>query len=389
MILVKTTKYKLVKKTTVKDFRENAFKFYEYYLVSESTSDFPIPVYFNYAYICSLRGNRQIYLWNVSKRIVYMLLLIDGDVLAYMACKERKSTKGGFDDEDASYSLKEDEDYLEESWKNFLKLLNDICETHWSPDYLMAVKSSFNFRNLLYSDYKMNRHKDMSKTNKFVTLIRKRAVEESLAIEAFNREADDFLRMWSHQATAAGDAYTVVSNDKDLFCIPGKHYNPKTGVTKTVGHFEAKKHFYEQLLKGDNVDNIPGIPGIGPKKAEAALFSCINENDMQEVVVDTYINYYEEKWYDMLLSNGKMLYLSKHYDDFFTISDWPVVAEILPFLVESLFKKPKEEKKEALNTPKITPRVPPKFSPPVVSNNVKPSIETAEVSVKKFKVPGK
>jgi len=317
-----------------------------------------------------------------------MLLLIDGDVLAYMACKERKPPKGGFD-ENTSYSLKEDEEYLEESWKNFLKLLDDICETHWSPDYLMAVKSSFNFRNLLYPDYKMNRHKDVSKANKFVPLIRKRAVEESLAIEAFNREADDFLRIWSYQAIAAGDAYTVVSIDKDLFCIPGKHYNPKTGLTRTIGHFEAKKHFYEQLLKGDNVDNIPGIPGIGPKKAEAALASCVNEHDMQESVVDMYINYYEERWYDMLLSNGKMLYLSKHYDDFFTISDWPVVAEILPFLLESLSDKPKEKKEEPLKIPTVTPKIPQKLSTPTLSRVVKPLVETTETPTKKFKVPGK
>lgn len=265
-----------------------------------------------------------------------MLALIDGDVIAYIACKKRESPANNFEEE---YSDKEDETYFEECWKNFKSLMSEILDRYWTCDYLMAVKSDRNFRNLLYPDYKMNRHKDVTKANKFVPLLRKRAVNEGMAVEAFGCEADDFLRIWAEQARMAGDPYIVVSIDKDLFCIQGNHYNPKTNKEQCITRFEATLHFYEQLLKGDSVDNIPGIPGIGPKKATAALESCVNEAEMQESVVNMYIEAYADSWYDMLLSNGRMLYLSKEYHDFFSLTSWPIVQELLPLLPHKVKKK--------------------------------------------------
>lgn len=300
-----------------------------------------------------------------------MLVLIDGDVLAYMACKQRSAPEGSFE-EDAEYSPEEDYEYFEKSWGNFVSLVNDICDIHWSTEYLMAVKSAFNFRNLLYSDYKMNRHKDASKVNKFVPMIRKRAVEEGMAIEAFNCEADDFLRIWSEQAKAVEEGCVIVSIDKDLYCIPGLHYNPKKNESKTVSAFEAKRHFYEQLLKGDNVDNIPGIPNVGPKKAEKFLADCLNEFELQEQVVNAYLSHYEKDWYDQLLSNGKMLYLSKTYNDYFKISHWPVVSEMLEMTLQKQYAEPRLTATPKIATPKI----------------VTPTVEQM-TTTKKFKVPPK
>ena len=80
-----------------------------------------------------------------------MLLLIDGDVLAYMACAKRKPPDSLNDFEstdDVGYTAEEDAIYLQESWDNFLKLLNNIRDENWATDFLMAVKSVFNFRNI-------------------------------------------------------------------------------------------------------------------------------------------------------------------------------------------------------------------------------------------------
>ena len=331
-----------------------------------------------------------------------MILLIDGDVLAYMACKSREPPVGGFD-EDVDYTEEEDLKYLEESWDNFKKLVSGILDNNWTSDYLMAVKSAFNFRNILYPDYKMNRHKDVSKANKFVPMIRKLAVKHGMAIEAFNCEADDFLRIWAEQALAANEEYTVVSIDKDLYCIPGRHYNPKKEETRVINKLDATRHFYEQLLKGDSVDNIPGIVGIGPKKAEKALASCENETEMQEVVVSMYMDAYALLWHDMLLSNGKMLYLKKTYDDFFRIDTWPVVQEILPSFLEKhrqvhllLRSGGAESPASAPESPKATPGAPtaPRLRPPplhavVPASGPLPATQPSSESPKRFKIPGK
>jgi hypothetical protein len=41
-----------------------------------------------------------------------------------------------------------------------------------------------------------------------------------------------------------------------------------------------------------------------------------------------YMDAFGESWYDYLLSNGKMLYLQKHADDYFKCSHWPIVQHL-------------------------------------------------------------
>lgn len=50
------------------------------------------------------------------------------------------------------------------------------------------------------------------------------------------------------------------SPDKDLKNTPGWHHFPRTGDVKWVTPHQAERHFYYQMLEGDNVDNIKGLP---------------------------------------------------------------------------------------------------------------------------------
>jgi 5'-3' exonuclease len=154
------------------------------------------------------------------------------------------------------------------------------------------------------------------------------AVEDGLAIEAHGREADDYLRIWATEAMKAGDPYVIMSIDKDLKCIPGKHYNIKHEELSDVSDKYALRFFYQQLLSGDPTDNIPGVLKIGLIKVEKYLLNTETEEEMQEIVVTTYLEAYGESWYDYLLSNGKMIYLQKDLNDYFSISHWPVVQTL-------------------------------------------------------------
>jgi 5'-3' exonuclease len=92
---------------------------------------------------------------------------------------------------------------------------------------------------------------------------------------------------------------------------------------------DAMRHYYQQLLKGDPTDNIPGVPRIGDVKAARILSECKIESEFQEKVVEQYlIAYGEDKWKDYLLSNAKMIHLQKHKDDYFSFSSWPIVQEL-------------------------------------------------------------
>ena len=84
-------------------------------------------------------------------------------------------------------------------------------------------------------------------------------------------EADDLVAIWASEARANEDAYVVVGIDKDLKQIPGNHYNFVKKEHVFIDDDQAHLLLMTQCLTGDNSDNIPGIKGIGPKKAEKIL----------------------------------------------------------------------------------------------------------------------
>ena len=270
------------------------------------------------------------------------IAIIDGDVLCYQACKPRWEKKARIEDGVSFVALdengkriplewtkEEDRRYLEECWENFKIDLQNLLDSVYCTEYLMAVKSPDNFRNLLYKEYKLNRHADPTKQNAFVPILRKLAVAEDLATEAVGREADDLMRIWAEQARAAGDDYIICSIDKDLKCIPGRHYLMHKKEFLDIDDAMAMRHYYEQLLKGDPTDNIPGVPRVGEVKAAKILKDCVTEEEFQYQVVEQYLAAYgEDLWFDFLLSNGKMIHLQKHKDDYFNINDWPIIKEL-------------------------------------------------------------
>jgi len=270
-----------------------------------------------------------------------VMLLIDGDVLCYMACKARWEPKVQKDENGNSiikldengkripleYTKEEDTKYLRESLDNVRKDFYALLDKFYTNDFLMAVKGEGNFRELLYPEYKQNRHRDPDKQNAFVPVLRKLLVHEDLALEATGREADDLLRIWANECIANGIDYIVVSIDKDLKCIPGRHYNLKKETEEDVSEEEAMRHYYEQLLKGDPTDNIPGIPRMGPVKAAKALKDCKTEIEFQDVVIEQYMIAYDDQWKEALLFNGKMIHLQNNINDYFGVSEWPLVKE--------------------------------------------------------------
>lgn len=270
-----------------------------------------------------------------------MLAIIDGDVLAYGACRSRWQDKVQDNvrvrelDEEGNekpldFSKKEDQLYLQECWQNVQTNLEKLLGTVFCDDYVMAVKGKDNFRDLIYSDYKANRAKNVRNVNLFVPTLRKLMVKSDLAIEAHGREADDMLRIWAEQCRQSGREYVICSIDKDLKCIPGRHYLMHKEIMVDVSESEAMRHYYEQLLKGDPTDNIPGVPRVGEVKAAKILAPFNTEEEFQEQVVEQYlIAYGEEHWKHYLLANGKMIHLQRDVADYFSFFDWPIIEELM------------------------------------------------------------
>lgn len=132
--------------------------------------------------------------------------------------------------------------------------------------------------------------------------VREHLVTKWGAIINEGQEADDAIAI---EATKLGDACVMISIDKDFRQIPGNHYNfvkrEHFNVTPEVG----LRFLYMQILMGDATDNIVGLYGIGPKKAEKMLNECVTEEDMYNVCVEAYSS--EER----VIENARLLYLRR------------------------------------------------------------------------------
>jgi 5'-3' exonuclease len=203
----------------------------------------------------------------------------------------------------------------------------------FADDFVMAVKGEGNYRDDIYSDYKGHRTVDPNSVRaSVVPAIRQLAVMEDMAVFANGREADDLVRIWAGEAERGGVDYVIARADKDLACIPGQHLRVFPDMRKATMELITPEHatrfYYEQLLQGDAVDKIPGIPRIGPKKATKLLEDYNTEEDFQNIVLAEYINAFGDNWESHLLSNGKMIYIQKHLNDYFSFDNWPLAKEM-------------------------------------------------------------
>lgn len=156
----------------------------------------------------------------------------------------------------------------------FFKLTNSI-----QCDYNLVLFDAKrqNFRNDIYPDYKANRKETPEELVPQFEIIREAVDALNLNhLEMEGYEADDLIATFVKQGLERGLEVTVVSADKDLMQLirPGvTFYDPMKDKFFTNEDVKEKFGVYPdkvvevQALMGDSSDNIPGVPGIGPKTA--------------------------------------------------------------------------------------------------------------------------
>lgn len=126
------------------------------------------------------------------------------------------------------------------------------------------------------------------------------------------QEADDELGI---RATEIGDSAVIVSFDKDLDQIPGHHYNWVTKEAYSVTPRVAAMNFYSQILSGDAVDNVPGIPGIGPKTAQKLLGSPRSPKEAWDKVLGVYNEKFGSEGFQRALETARLVYVRRKRDE--------------------------------------------------------------------------
>ena len=153
-----------------------------------------------------------------------------------------------------------------------------VVPTHFAVIFDYSSKT---FRNELYPEYKANRSAPPEDLIPQFGLIRQATRAFDLpCIEMEGFEADDLIATYAKLACEAGGDTTIISSDKDLMQLVGQTvsmYDPmkdkEIGVPEVIEKWgvSPEKMIDLQALTGDSVDNVPGVPGIGPKTAALLL----------------------------------------------------------------------------------------------------------------------
>ena len=196
-----------------------------------------------------------------------MHVLIDGDIIGYRI---------GFSTE------KESEKIVISRVATFVETM--LWEDLDAETYQGYLTGSGNFRNEIATTapYKGNR---TAPKPKHLQLIRDYLVSAWDFQVSEGQEADDSIAI----AHVENNYKSIIASiDKDFLQLRGNHWNFVKKEMTFVSEEEAIKNFYRQVLTGDRVDNIIGLKGIGPVKADKILRECESAAEMYSACVQAY-----------------------------------------------------------------------------------------------------
>lgn len=253
--------------------------------------------------------------------------LIDADILAYEC-----AFAGQFKDELSGEVVMKDFDNVEEHLE--MKLLEIQEETFSDEPPTLFLTGDSKLGKLLKRDFSPNfrieaavtkPYKGNRKSDKPLHFDNLRAFMLSRydTVVADGCEADDMLAM------AQTDKTVICSTDKDLRQIPGLHYSWSVGLRPAIPMYrvdslgelqllEGKtkklwmtgmKCFYAQLLMGDPVDNIQGIPKMGSVGAYELLQGATSESELYQLVRARYMEEWPEDGIQKLKEHAALIWM--------------------------------------------------------------------------------
>ncbi len=207
------------------------------------------------------------------------LLLIDGNSIMNRAFYGIMSSK----------MLMTDDGKYTNALYGFLSILFKNLE-EVKPDYILVAfdsKTAANVRKQKYEGYKKSRHKMPEELAQQMPEIKE--ILDSMNIkhlEMDDYEGDDILGSCAKQFTNDNVEAYILSGDRDLFQLIDDKIIvriPRTKMKKTETEIYDKAKVIEEYgltpeelielkaLMGDSSDEIPGVPGVGPKTATELL----------------------------------------------------------------------------------------------------------------------
>lgn len=163
----------------------------------------------------------------------------------------------------------------------FLSTLLSLIKSE-QPTHIIAAfdLSGGTFRTEQYGEYKGGRNETPPEFSGQIELIQKVLAALNIpAVTLQNYEADDIVATYTRQGREAGFDVAIVSGDRDAFQLVTDTvtvlYPVTTGPSKGIKYmtpaaveekYKVAPHLYPDLaaLTGEQADNLPGVPGVGP-----------------------------------------------------------------------------------------------------------------------------
>ena len=159
-----------------------------------------------------------------------------------------------------------------------INVLRDEAPTHLGVAFDVSRQT---FRSEIYTEYKANRSKTPDEFKGQLDLVKEVLKALNIAyVEKPGFEADDVIGTLATQAEAQGFDVLICTGDRDAFQLVSDRVTvlyPRKGVSdlaRMTPELVEQKYFatpkrYPDLaaLVGETSDNLPGVPGVGPKTA--------------------------------------------------------------------------------------------------------------------------
>lgn len=201
----------------------------------------------------------------------------------------------------------------------FTRMLLKLLEER-KPSHVVVVFDAKGptFRHKIYDQYKANRSAMPEEMAVQIPWIKKVTASLGLSIEMLEGfEADDLIGTFSRQAQELGLKVVMVTGDKDFMQLvtdkaviwdPMKERTVDTEVILKETGIQPDQVIDMMGFSGDSADNIPGVPGIGPKTAQTLIQTFGSMDGVYDRIDDLAK---KKKQHENLLANKEQAYLSR------------------------------------------------------------------------------
>ena len=176
---------------------------------------------------------------------------------------------------------------------DYVRTIESLAKSYNCGNVIVLADGGSTYRKKLYPDYKANRkdrYKDQTEVEKeeftqflaeFANAFKRLQSKGHLILKQRGLEADD-LAAWivgKRKEFGVGETW-LISSDRDWDLLIDDDVSRFSTVTRketTVQNWDEHYNFDKEMfltfkcLAGDQGDNIPGIKGIGPKRAEQLI----------------------------------------------------------------------------------------------------------------------